>query len=277
MAGTVHINWITDLLFMTMEGAVIAQSAALTTRAVTEEAEWILEFASWVSVAASIYAAKSYLNIGEDYYDLYKEQRDFYYNNFQVNAESPFAAEVFVEPIYVKDMPGAYSTLFNDMLAYLDPYENWYERKMRMYHMPNFLDTTTHSPQALDRAAHQDDWGNYLSAREKHLEDVYNNRRLSRQMDSLNVGVKQGTAVERGLASSFAVLDDAYGTAGDFFATQANSLGRMSGYFDAREQLDLAEIGSRFIHNVPASRGGYIENTTGNMVNSPLGMGERLS
>ena len=277
MAGTVNINSITDPLFVTMEGAVITAAGAAAIRDASEEADWLADIAVGVAAAASIYASYAYLSIGRDYYDLYREQRDFYYNNFQVNAESPFAAEVFVEPLYVKDMPGAYSTLFNDMLAYLDPYENWYERKMRMYHMPNFLDTTTHSPQALDRAAHQDDWGNYLSAREKHLEDVYNNRRLSRQLDSLNVGVKQGTAVERGLASSFAVLDDAYGTAGDFFATQANSLGRMSGYFDAREQLDLAEIGSRFINNVPASRGGYIENTTGNMVNSPLGMGERLS
>lgn len=217
----------------------------------------ITDIAAAVAAVISVATAWRMHNINEDYYDLYKTQREFYFNEFGNLAETPFANEVFSEPLYSEDMPGAYASLYNDMLAFLDPYEGWYERKMRMYHMPNFIDATTHSPQALDRAAHQDDWGNYHAAREKHLKDVYDNRRISRQLDSLNVGVKQGTAVERGLASSFAVLDDAWGTAGDFFATQANGLSRMSGYFDARRQIELSGINSKY------ERGSGVTTTTG--------------
>lgn len=200
------------------------------------------DMAAALAAVLSVATAWRMHNINKDYYTLYKEQRDFYFDEFGALAESPFAAEVFNEPVYVENMAGVYADMSNDFLAFFEPYEGWYERKMVMYHMPSFLNLSTHSPQTVDRAAHQDDWGNYIASRERHLRDVYSNRRFSRQLDSLNVGVKQGTAVERGLASSFAVLDEAYGTAGDFFATQANGLGRMFGYFDARERIKLAGI-----------------------------------
>lgn len=277
MAGSVNINSITDPLFISTEGAIIAQSAAYVAATAVAEADYIADIAVGVSTVASIYASAAFLDIGQDYYDLYKEQRDFYYSSYQLGAESPFAAEVFGEPVYVENMAGAYADMSNDFLAFFEPYEGWYERKMVMYHMPSFVNLSTHSSQAIDRVAHQDDWGNYIASRERHLQDVYSNRRFSRQLDSLNVGIKQGTAVERGLASSFAVLDEAYGTAGGFFATQANGLGRMSGYFDARRSIDLAEFSSRTFGELPASRSGYINADGSPAVNIPIGMDERLS
>lgn len=263
-AGAVTIVGITDPIWA-LFGLNLAE----------EQADWLAQAVAAASAVASIAASAQYLNIAEDYYDLYREQRDFYNLNFQYGAEQPFATEVFAEPVYVADYSGASTMLNNDMLVYLDGFELWYERKMRMYHMPNFLNTATHTPQEVDRAAHMDDWNNYTYARERHLEDVYNARRFSRMLDAANAGVKQGTAVERGLATSFPLLDAAYGNVGDFFAVQSNGLARMSGYFRAREDIQLAGEYRRG-QEISASRSGYTDVNTGVPVNIPIGMNERL-
>lgn len=213
----------------------------------------VIDVVAAVAAIISLYQIHRVNNVNEEYYEDYKEQREFYFNNYAVGAETPFAAEVFGEPLYTRDMPGAYASLRDDMLAYLDPFEGWYERKMRMYHMPNFLNTVTHTPQTLDRTAHQDDWGNYVAAREQHFKDVYDGRRFSRQLDSLNVAIKQATSIERGLASSFAVLDEAYGNTAGFFASLSNGLGQMSGYFDAARERKLGQVSEP---SVTASRAG---------------------
>ena len=179
------------------------------------------------------------------YYEMYRDQREFYFQEFVTGGEVPFVNEVFAEPVYTPQYLAASDSIRNDMLLFPGGFENWYARKTKMYHMQGFLDVDSHTPQALDRRAHEDDMLNYVYAREEHLTDVYNVRRISRQLDSMNVGIKQGSYIERGLASSFAVLDDAYGNSASFFATQANGLARFSGYTRERDDTKMAQVAYR--------------------------------
>jgi hypothetical protein len=166
------------------------------------------------AVAAQLILAAQYINLADNYYDLYKEQRDYYYNNFQANGEAPLNSEVFAVPFYTPDYVG----LTNASVLYYFPTEfnqvtvaNFAENlgnHRRMFFSANVIPADTVK---VDIAELHDDWYDYQFRYEEHKRDVYNARRWAQQMDSSSFGVKEGAQVERGLATSFQVFDEANG------------------------------------------------------------------
>src|SRR5882672_3626030 len=45
--------------------------------------------------------ANDYIDLANDYYHLYRDQRNFYYNNFQLQGEAPLTNELYGVPFYV--------------------------------------------------------------------------------------------------------------------------------------------------------------------------------
>lgn len=163
-------------------------------------------------VAAQLFLIIQYVDLAKNYYNLYKQQRNYYYDNFQVNGEAPLNSEVFSVPFYVPGYAGATNTsaLFYFNSDYNNIRANFTENLLN--HNRMFFDTTTIPlPIAVDLAEIKDDWYDYQFRYEEHKRDVYNARRYAQMMDSSSFGVKEGAQVERGLATSFQVFDEASG------------------------------------------------------------------
>ena len=167
------------------------------------------------------YIADNYIDLANDYYDLYKQQRQFYYDNFQIQGELPLNNELYGVPFYLPlySDSGTFvqnGVTTNSSLFYLNPelaqlkanFTETFQNKLRMF---NSADLNPVVPTALDLAEISDDWVSYFFRYEEHRRDVYNARRWAQQMDSLGFGVKEGAQVERGLATSFMVFDEANG------------------------------------------------------------------
>lgn len=162
-----------------------------------------------------------YVDLANNYYDLYKEQRNFYYNNFQAAGELPFNTELYAVPFYVPlyDPSGTYlnngttlnSSLFyytNEVNIVANNFTETFQNHLRMF---NSGDVNPAVPTFIDLSEIGDDWLSYMFRFEEHRRDVTNSRRFAQNMDSLSYGVKEGAMVERGLATSFLVFDEAQG------------------------------------------------------------------
>ena len=177
-------------------------------------------------VALSDWVERSYINLANGYYQLYSQQGDFYYNNFQANGELPLNTELFAVPFYVPLYSGANPS---SSLAYFNPQlqfqtSNWQPTFQNHLNMFNSQDANPRVPSAVGLAEISDDWGSYYFRYEEHRRDVYNLRRYAQQMDSLSYGVKEAAMVERGLASSFAVFDEANGQLVSSINTMGNGI-----------------------------------------------------
>lgn len=180
------------------------------------------------------YIQSEYIKLADDYYDLYKDERDFYYNVFQQTGEGPLNAEVFAEPFYTPEYAGVLNTsslfYFNPWLANLKTnFPETLARKHRMFNVPdiNFINFPS---LATDMAAIDDDWKSYMFRYEEHKRDVLNERRWTHQMDSSAYGVKAGAQATEGLATSFRVFDDANGQLVSSVASLGNGLATYNAY-----------------------------------------------
>lgn len=196
------------------------------------------------------YVSDSYISLANDYYDLYKGQRDFYYNNFQAAGESPFNAQVYATPFYVPlyDPSGVYTnngTTLNSSLFYYtaevttlaNNFTETFRNHLRMF---NSDDLSPNVPTSIDLSEIGDDWLSYMFRYEEHRRDVYNARRYEQQMDSLSYGVKEGAMVERGLATSFLTFDEAQGQLVSSVNTLADGYFGYSAY--RKEVKELLEV-----------------------------------
>lgn len=200
--------------------------------------------------ALIVYISSSYVGLANNYYKLYKEQRDFYYNNFQAAGEGPLNAELYAVPFYVPlyDPSGTYvnngttlnSSLFyytNEVNIVANNFTETFQNHLRMF---NSADINPAVPTFIDLSEIGDDWLSYMFRFEEHRRDVTNVRRFAQQMDSLSYGVKEGAMVERGLATSFLVFDEAQGQLVSSVNTLADGYFGYSAY--KKEVKELLEI-----------------------------------
>lgn len=181
--------------------------------------------------------ASQYVDLADDYYDLYKQQRLYYYTFFQQQGELPLNNALFAVPFYVPlyTSGGTYTiegALVHSSLFYYNPefallQSNFQENFQNHLRMFNSADLNPIVPTNLDLAEINDDWLSYMFRYEEHRRDVYNARRYAQQMDSASYGVKEGAQVERGLATSFLQFDEAQGN----LVSSVNALS--DGYFGA--------------------------------------------
>jgi hypothetical protein len=230
------------------------------------EAAAELALAGAVTIALGI-AQSKYNDIASDYYTLYKIQRDFYFDNFQLSGEAPFATEQFGVPFYVPDYVGTfhagylppgvwnlyYPQALNRISALGTPSSNGYwKRYGSRYNAPQ----EQGGSYFMDLANTLDDWASYQNRYEEHKRDIFNERRWASQMGSLSYGVKEAYTVERGLGTSFQVFDEAAGQLISEDSTILNGLSTFAGYRQMQKALreDLGTVpqyqSSSFLTNV---------------------------
>lgn len=187
--------------------------------------------AAGVAYALAFNVSMNQIGLARDYYDLYKTQRNFYYNTFQNTGEAPLTAEVFGVAFYTPDYAGStpasslywYPQFLNTLQAYI-PFI--ISRHNDMFTAPH----TTLPSLAVDLAEVNDDWRSYMFRYEEHKRDFLNETRWAQQMDALSYGVKEAANVERGLATSFEGFDKAAGEISGSLNTLGNGLATYTSY-----------------------------------------------
>lgn len=204
-------------------------AAAAFVTDLTEIATQVAEAAAGV---AGVLSSFKLLDLAKDYYELYKEQREFYYTTFQQGVEKPLAEEIYNDAKPVLDYSGRVATAYNaatgpfggrsaDMLA-------WWERHRRTYGA--YEDANLRKESVLDIARIKSDWTNYLFRFEETYFDLRNDVRWRKRIALHNIGIKEGTAVTSSMATSLGQYQDQISNFGDQMATYGNGIARYVGY-----------------------------------------------
>jgi hypothetical protein len=204
------------------------------------------QFVEAVGIVLKLRAIQSRYNvIATKYYSHFKQQRDFYYNTFQMQGEGPFVFEQFGIAFYNPDYYGMNNTgyltpgawfLFNPQITNRmvmmgnQNIEGYWKRFAERY-SPNVASTVLDtSSYAIDVASVNDDWNSYMNRYEEHKRDVLNERRWANMVNALDYGTKTGSQIERGMATSFDVFDTAQGQLVSSLDTIGNGLATSFGY-----------------------------------------------
>lgn len=218
----------------------------------------VINYGSAVLVAAQLSEIQSdYNKVATKYYSHYKQQRDFYFDRFQMAGEGPFVYEQFNIPFYYPDYagmdrigyfpPGAWflfsPQLTNRVGALGDESQGYWKRFASRYSPTNSQITLDTSSFYMDKASIYDDWNSYMNRYEEHKRDVLNERRWANLVGSLSFGIKQADAIERGLATAFDVFDKAQGQLVSSLDTIGNGLATNFGYRRMQKAL-VNELGT---------------------------------
>lgn len=215
-------------------------AAAAFVTDLTEIATQVAEAAAGV---AGILASFKLLDLARDYYDLYRDQREFYYTTFQQGVEGPLAQEVYDDPIPVLDYAGRVGTAYDiatgpfggrssDMRA-------WWQRHRQAYGM--LEDANLLKESVLDIQRVKSDWTNYLFRFEETYYDLRNDIRWRKRIALHNIGIKEGTAVTSSMATSLGQYQDQIQDFANQMATYGNGIARYVGY-----QRGLADTADDF-------------------------------
>lgn len=194
--------------------------------------------------------ANDYIDLANDYYHLYRDQRNFYYNNFQLQGEAPLTNELYGVPFYVPlyDSGGTWVSngiVTHSSLFYYRPQAFFQANTVFGTTLPNHLLMFNSSlllqvPVLFELSEISDDWATYFYRYEEHRRDVYNVRRYAQNMDALSFGVKEGAQIERALGTSFAVFDEAQGRLVNAMNSTVDDVTSHIGYVrQIREQLEV--------------------------------------
>lgn len=184
-----------------------------------------------VGTIVSAYASYKLLEVAEDNYELWAEQKEYYYNTFQYGVEKPLAAEIFAVPRKALDYVGQVGSVYDSETGPLGGSAGdaggWWDRHASMYNTTRDAHITEAAP---DLARLQSDWANYLFRYEEHYTDVLNDIRWERRIAVHNIGIKQGSAVSGALSTAFTAYEDAMNDTADQFAAVANGAAKYAGY-----------------------------------------------
>lgn len=207
----------------------------------------VAEAALAIAMAAEGYKS---LSIARDYYNLYKDQREFYYTTFQAGVEAPLSAEALAIPAYVRNYATRIATVYDNTTGVLageaTDVEGWIARHRVMYGAPEV--TRIDDELETDRARIESDWVNYFFRFEEHVYDVENDIRWRKRMAIHNIGLKQGTAIAGALDQSLTGFQEQLNGLGDQLATYGNGIARYVGY-----KRGLSDTSDDFASRLPQS------------------------
>lgn len=248
----------------------------------TEIATQVIEL---VGGLASAYISYELLTVAEDYYKIYKTQREFYYDTFQNRLETPLAAELFGVPIYNIDYAGRVATAYDVQTGPFGGESTnalgWWTRHAAMY---NDIPDPYISELAPDMAKLKSDWANYLFRYEEYFKDIMDDIRWNGRLLMHNIGLKQNSAISAALSTSFKNYEDELNDTADVFATLANGAAAYRGYKKSLSDTadDFTQHGYRHNKNNTARNPTLLDDIpvrkTGNGFNAyNLGLGTKLS
>jgi hypothetical protein len=182
------------------------------------------------SIASGIQALRI-LNISKDYYNLYKREKDFYYDTFQDKAETPLVNEILGIAVYNRDYAGRVAALYNSETG---PFggsstdiQGWWERHCAMY---GALPDDRIKELDVDMARLQSDWTNHIFRFEETWADLRNDSRWQKRLMAHNIGIKQGTSVTSALDGSMNQYQEHVQDLGNMLATYGNGIAAYAGY-----------------------------------------------
>lgn len=194
----------------------------------TEIATQVAEVAAGIG---SLVSGFKVIELAKDYYDLYRDQREYYYNVFQNGVEAPLASEVNQISPYNANYAARTASLYNQ---YTGPFggavtdgRGWWARHAAMY--GDVPDEKITSYEA-DAARIKSDWTNYMFRFEEEWADTRNDIRWNRRLAVHNLGVKQGTAVAASLNSSLNEYQNHIADFSNQLATYGNGIAKYVGY-----------------------------------------------
>lgn len=204
-------------------------AAAAFVTDLTEIATQVAEAAAGV---AGILASFKLLDLARDYYNLYRDQREFYYTTFQQGVENPLAQEVYADGIPTLDYAGRVATAYD--LA-TGPFggrssdmRGWWQRHRQAYGA--FEEANLLKESVFDIVRIKSDWTNYLFRFEETYYDLRSDIRWRKRVALHNIGIKEGTAVTSAMATSLGQYQDQISNFQDQMATYGNGIARYVGY-----------------------------------------------
>jgi hypothetical protein len=199
---------------------------------VTDLTEIATQAAEAAAGIAGIINAFKILDLQRKYYNLYRQQREFYYDVFQQGVERPLAEETYTElPYeynYIARLNELYDSTFGPLASPQTDMQGWWERHAAYYGAS--LDGNMLLELPFELARIKSDWMNYMMRYEEHYYDVVNDRRWQRRFAVHNIGIKQGTAIAAALDNSLAAYTDHLHDFGNQLATYGNGAARYVGY-----------------------------------------------
>jgi hypothetical protein len=215
-----------------------------------DETEILTQAAEALGGIGSLVSELQAIQLARKYYNLYNQQRQFYYNVFQNGAERTLAAQAYGEPAYVIDYVSRIATAFNPATGPLSTaitdVPGWVNRHAGMYAQTLDPDITELE---VDNARIRADWANYLFRFEELWADVRNDTRWSHRLTLHNVGIKQATAISAALSGAVAGYQDNMHDLSSQLATYANGIAKYAGY-----RRGLADTADEFSRGTSFSR-----------------------
>ena len=198
----------------------------------TDLTEILTQAAEAAAGIAGIYNGFKILELAKDYYELYKHQREFYYDTFQQGVEAPLAVEVYNDPLptlnYARTVGLAYATDTGPFGGKSTDARGWWERHANAYGAT--LDSRLLKEFAIGELAIKSDWSNYLFRFAEIYYDSQSDIRWKKRLTLHNIGIKEGIAVSSALNSALAGYQDNLKDWGNMLATYGNGIARETGY-----------------------------------------------
>lgn len=203
---------------------------------VTDLTEIATQAAEAAGGIAGIYAGFKMLDLAEDYYKLYRDQREFYYTTFQRGVEQPLAVEVYQDPRPTLDYAGRVATMYNKDTG---PFGGLATDAMgwRARHLATVGDAADAQYNAMfeevyasDDMRLRSDWTNYMFRFEETYYDTRVDIWWKKRLSLHNIGIKQGTAVTSAMSGALDNFQSHIAEFGSQLATYANGIARQSAY-----------------------------------------------
>jgi hypothetical protein len=215
---------------------------------VTDLTEIVTQAVEAAAMVGSLFSSLAAVDQARDYYNLYNQQRQFYYNVFQKGAEAPLAAMVYTTAITNIDYAGTAKEVYGPtgpLKQQITSTLGWWNRHSLMYGASPSQPIVSEELQ-LDEIALESHWANMMYRYDESLVDLLNDQRWDHRMKLHNVALKQQSAVISGLSSAVDLREENMSATGSYLANVANSLaqrrGLIQGHKDAQSRY--AEMAS---------------------------------
>jgi hypothetical protein len=213
----------------------------------TEIATQVAEAAAGVS---SMISGIDNINLSRKYYDLYNQQRQFYYTTFQNGAERTLANQAYTEPNYFLNYTQRAASVLDSFSGplgtQLTDINGWITRHAGMYAQYQDPDITE---QQVDMARITSDWVNYLYRFEELWADIRNDTRWAHRLVAHNIAIKQATAVTAALEGAVRGYSGQLTDLMSQLATYGNGIAKYAGY-----KRGLQDTGQQFALGTNFSR-----------------------
>lgn len=220
---------------------------------VFDEVEVITQAAEAAAGLGSLLSGLDNIRLSRKYYDLYNQQRQFYYTTFQNGAERSLANEAYGEAFYVLNyagraqmvldpVTGPLGTVSTDMVGWITRHAGMFAQTMD----PGITELE------VDMARIKSDWVNYLYRFEELWADIRNDTRWTHRLTVHNIAIKQGTAITAALSGAVNNYSNQITDLASQLATYGNGIAKYAGYKRGLQDISTEfTVGTTFRQATP--------------------------